>query len=426
MSGASWSPARWRLPNGLTVLHQENPASAAVTASLSVAAGAVFEGERHGLATLVGRGLTRGTASRSKHDIGEILDFRGAHLAGGAGRHDAALVARARAADFEPVIELLADCVSASTYPEGEAEKLKGDRLTGLREEQDDPAAMVMHAFRELVFPDGHVYATRLHGTEATVAPLQADDLRDFHERLYKPERALLVVVGGIEASAAKEIVEGCLSGWQAAGAGDYVAAQVHVDDVAPGQHRRQEVVIPDKVQSELAVGHVGIRRCHELYYAAALMNMVLGRFAMGGRLGRSVREEQGLAYSTYSSLAAGIGPGPFVVRAGVQPEHIDAAVASIRVEIDRIRTESVPGGELDDARSAAIRSLPRTLESNEGVAGLLQQIELYGLGLDYVERYAELVGEVDAAQVLAAAESILHPEALVEAVAGPGMAAGS
>jgi zinc protease len=149
-------------------------------------------------------------------------------------------------------------------------------------------------------------------------------------------------------------------------------------------------------------------------------MNMILGSFAMGGRLGRSIREEKGMAYYAYSSLGAGVGPGPFVVRAGVHPDNVDAAVGCAFEEIEKIRQEPVTDEELADAQSAIVRSLPRNLETNEGMASAMHSIEQYRLGLDYLERFAGLIGAVSVEQVLATAEKRLHPDRCAVTVAGP------
>jgi zinc protease len=181
---------------------------------------------------------------------------------------------------------------------------------------------------------------------------------------------------------------------------------------------------MPDKAQISLIMGHPGIRRSDPRFYAASLMNSVLGRFAMGGRLGRVVREEQGMAYYTYSDFAAGLGAGPFAVRAGLQPQHLNTAIASIREQVAAVRDGGVTAAELDDARAAAIGSLPRTLESNEGIAGLLHQIELFELGWDFPDRYGEIMTGVTLEQANRAAGELLHPDALSISVAGPLQAA--
>ena len=312
---AGLDPTRVQLDNGLVVMHQANRASPAVTVSLSVAAGACFEpAAQAGLATLMARGLTRGTEHRDKSAVGEVLDFQGAHLGGSAGRHTAGLVAKSRAEDMPEIIALLGECARRPTFPEAEVAKLIGDRLTGLQEDLDDPGVVAMHALRELAYPHGHPYAARLRGTAATVKTIGAEDLRAFHARYFGPSAALLVVSGNVDVDTALAVAQDAFDSWSdPEPRGGYRQAQCAVADVEPLHevHRRVDAM-PDKAQVDIALGHASIRRSDERYYAAALMNTILGRFAMGGRLGRSVREEQGMAYYTYSAFAGGLGPGPF------------------------------------------------------------------------------------------------------------------
>jgi zinc protease len=177
---------------------------------------------------------------------------------------------------------------------------------------------------------------------------------------------------------------------------------------------------MPTKSQADVAIGHPGLRRLDDDYYAAMVMNMILGSFALGGRLGHEIREEKGMAYYAYSSFAAGVGPGPFVVRCGVHPDNVDAAVEAALAELERMRTETVGDAELADSKSAIVRSLPRTLETNEGIAGALQTIEQYRLGLDYLQRFPGLIEAIGIADVLAAAKRRLHPDRCAIAIAGP------
>jgi zinc protease len=424
MSFSSFAPTRWVLANGLTVLTQQKPSTQAVSIGLSFAAGGAFDADdRAGLATLVARGLTRGTRDRSKTQIGEVLDDRGAHLGGTAGRHTAGLGARCRRADFDAILDLLAECATLPTFPDAEVERIRGDRLTALREDDDDPATVVGNVLRELIYPGGHPYGRRLRGTVETVSAIGADDLRRFHSDHYDLSAASLVIVGdlppdGVLASVCRAFATSDGTG---AGSSGYRSALPVIADVPrPDEARRRVVELPDKSQVDIALGGPGLRRDDPRYYAAAVMNMILGRFAMGGRLGRSVREEQGMAYYTYSVIDGSVGAGPFVVRAGVQARHVEPAVKSILQEIERIRQEPPGAEELDDARAAMIRSLPRMLESNEGIASVLHQIELFDLGLDYLARYPDLIDSVDAEAVRSVAEQLLDSDHYCLAIAGP------
>jgi len=427
-SAGGFRPQRFVLDNGLTVLQQENAVSPAVSISMHLAAGAAFESaSRVGLAGFTAAMLKRGTEQRSKSQIGEQLDFTGALLSGSAGRHTASVGAKARAADFESILELLAECVMTPTFPIAEVEKLRGDLLTAVREDQDDTRQMVSDLLRAAIYPADHPYAWRLLGTEQTLAAIGRDDLAGFHHAHYGPGGAVLVIVGAVDVERVRRAVEGTLAGWvaptgaQGPDGGGLPAALPKIPDAA-GLSARETVVhtMRNKAQADLGIGHPGMRRLDDDYYAARVMNMILGNFAMGGRLGRVIREEKGMAYYAYSALGAGVGPGPFMVRAGVHPANVDAATDCALEEMERIGREPVSAEELSDAKSAIVRSLPRQLENNEGMAGALHSIEQYRLGLDFIDRFPELIEEVDAEQVMDVAARWLHPDRCAVAVAGP------
>jgi len=432
MSAASASndfrPQRWVLSNGLTVLQQENPTSSAVTISLCLAAGSAFEtAATAGLSGFCAAMLKRGTDKRSKTQIGEHLDFTGALLSAGAARHTSSVGAKARAADFESTLELLAECATLPSFPAAEVEKLRGDILTAIQEDRDDTRQTVVDLLRAAIYPPEHPYAWRLVGTEESIQAIERDQLAAFHRTHYGPAGGALVIVGAVDAERVRAAVESSLGGWvsstgaQGPDGGGLPAALPNIADV-PGLATRETVVhtMSNKAQADVAIGHPGLRRLDDDYYAAMVMNMILGSFAMGGRLGRIIREEKGMSYYTYSSFGAGVGPGPFVVRAGVHPSNVDVAVECALEEMERIRREPVTDDELSDAKSAIVRSLPRQLENNEGMAGALHSMEQYRLGLDYLDRFPDLIGGVTVEQVLDVAARRLQPERCVVAVAGP------
>ena len=112
----------------------------------------------------------------------------------------------------------------------------------------------------------------------------------------------------------------------------------------------------------------------------------------MMGRVGKSVREESGLAYYAYSNLSSGLGPGAWTVSAGVNPANVEKATDLIIRELRRFVENGVTQEELSDSQANFIGRLPLSLESNAGVASALLNIERYQLGLDYYQRYAQRV----------------------------------
>jgi len=185
---------------------------------------------------------------------------------------------------------------------------------------------------------------------------------------------------------------------------------------------RRDRLVIPmmNKAQADVAYGFTTIARRDPAYYAYALMNNVFGQYSMGGRLGDSIRERQGMAYYVYSSLDANLVPGPLMVRAGVSAANIARAVASIDAELTSLAADGPTEQELTDSKQYLVGSLPRTLETNAGIAAFLQTAEFFGLGLDYDVRVPGLLQAVTRDEVHEAARRAVDPSKATVVVAGP------
>jgi zinc protease len=182
----------------------------------------------------------------------------------------------------------------------------------------------------------------------------------------------------------------------------------------------RRKATISGKVQSDVVLGSSGPERKAPGYMSASLGNSVLGQFGMGGRIGETVREKSGLAYFAYSSLNAGVGPGTWVVNAGVNPKNIEKVIDLVLKEIKLFVEKGIKADELADSQSSYIGRLPLSLESNAGVASSLLNIERYDLGMDYYQKYPALVQGVTRESVLEAARQYLDPGRIAIAVAGP------
>ncbi|MFA9490607.1 MAG: M16 family metallopeptidase, partial [Anaerolineales bacterium] len=163
-----------------------------------------------------------------------------------------------------------------------------------------------------------------------------------------------------------------------------------------------------------------GPSRYDDDYLTAVLANNILGRFGMYGRIGDSVRENAGLAYYSYSVITGGLGPGPWQVIAGVNPVNIDKAIELIQDEIRKITSRRVSSSELLENQANFIGRLPMQLESNEGVAGALLSLERYDLGMDYYQRYPDLIASITREEIFTTAKRYLDADRLTIAIAGP------
>jgi zinc protease len=405
------------LPNGMTVLVKENFLSPSVVVLGTVWAGGLDESdEKAGLAALTSSCLLRGAGKRSFHEIYGLLEGAGASLSFGSGMHTTSFYGRCLAEDLPMVLELAADALRRPTFPNDQFERLRGEYLTRLTIREQDTGERVHMAFAELAYA-GHPYAHDEEGNSKTVQGIQRKDLQEFHARRFGPEKMILAVAGAAHSGRAVHWTEKYFGDWR----NPLQAARPPLPP-APRmvKNASKRIALPGKSQSDLVLGVPGPARFSDDYLPAMVGNNILGVFGMYGRIGDAVREAEGLAYYSVSTLSGGLGPGPWMVLAGVNPRNVPRTVELIRREIGRFTQSRVARGELADSQASLIGRMPLQLESNEGVAGSLMNIELFGLGLDYYQRFPGLIRAVTADRILETARRYLHPERMALAVAGP------
>jgi len=181
-----------------------------------------------------------------------------------------------------------------------------------------------------------------------------------------------------------------------------------------------RRVSMPGKIQSDIVLGGPGPARQHPDFLAARLANNILGVFGMGGRVGHHVRERNGMAYYAACGLDGGLGPGPWRAYAGVNPRNVERAIELTLKEFRKFTTRRVTEQELTDNKTFFLGRLPFSLETNEGMAGSIGSLELYQLGLDYLQRYPALVQAITRDDILRVAQEFLSADNYVQAVAGP------
>lgn len=405
------------LPNGITVLARENFSSPSVAIGGYVRTGSLLDpDDKLGLADFTASALMRGTRQHTFDQLYNELESQGANLSFDSGITTTGFHAHALAEDLPLIVRLLSETLRLPTFPAKEVEKLRHNLLTGLAIRAQDTADMADMAFDSMLYR-GHPYARPEDGHPKTIKAIRRSDLVSFHRRSYGPAGMVIVVVGAVESRRAADVVRRTFESWSH-------AKQATCE--APGDPRRLRTTnrrhhrIAGKAQADIIIGTNGPRRTDPRWVAAALGNSVLGQFGMMGRVGKSVREESGLAYYAYSNLSSGLGPGAWTVSAGVNPANVSKATDLIIRELRRFAEKGVTAEELADSKANFIGRLPISLESNAGVANALLNMERYQLGLDYYQRYAAMIRGITREKVLEAARGFIDADRLVIATAGP------
>jgi zinc protease len=411
------APARAVLPNGTVVVAKHSPATPAVTIHASIRAGSEFDPPLiPGVSHFVSKTIDRGTATRPAARIADEFEDRGVSLAITINRHAMWLICTCLVEDLDPILELLADVITRAVFPGDEVETKRGEITTLIRQDEDSPAIVAAEGLMADLYGPSHPYGRRPRGSVESVEKINAAALREFYAERFRPAALSLALVGDIDAGRAIDAAARAFRGWQGPPPPTSTLRE------GPPADRRRVRVVPmmNKAQVDIAYGFTSLRRSDPEYYAYWLMNNILGQYAIGGRLGDRIREREGMAYYALGSLDANVIPGPLMIRAGVSPENVDRTVAAIDEELISFANDGPTEKEMSESRQYLIGSMPRTLETNLGIANYLQTEEFFGLGLDYDLRVPELLGRVTRDAVIAAARRTLVPSRATIVIAGP------
>jgi zinc protease len=408
---ANMIPQRSVLGNGLILLTSEQRALPMVSIELLIDAGSRHDAaKQEGLANLTARLLTYGTQRRTALEISDTLDFIGAGLSASCSEDLASLSMTVLKKDLPTGLELLAEVLTQSSFPQDEIDRQKQSIIASIKAREESPGDIAGRRFAAALYPQSP-YGRPVEGSEVSVKGLEQQSLRAFYERYYRPNRTILSVVGDISHQDIARALNEAFRSW--------AKGEPATPPAAPSKIGSAETIRVNKdlTQANVVLGHEGVGRENPDYYAIQVMNYILGGGGFASRTLDSIRNERGLAYSVYSYFSAEKGHGTFEL---VMQTKNDTALEAIRIakaEIHRMREELVTEGELSDAKDYLTGSFPLRFDTNRRVANFLAQVEYFQLGLDYPERYPDLIQKVTREDVRRVAQTYLKPEKLITVI---------
>jgi zinc protease len=417
-SSRSFNVHRHILANGLVVLLVENPSIPAVALGVSVLTGARHEPEeKAGLAIMASRLLDEGTTTRSSLEIAEAIESVGGMLETDGSYERIVVSASVLKEDLDLALELASDILINPVFPEDYVEKEKSRTLSEIASAKDRPQVIAGWEFSELVY-GSHPLHRPSHGYPETVAKLKRADLLEFHDRFVVPNNTILSMVGDFQASDALARIEKHFGSW----ASKEVSFPTYAKPARQTDCRIKYITMPAQ-QLNIYLGHLGIERANADYYALQVLDTILGGGAgFTARIPQRLRDELGLAYTTFASItaSAGVDSGRFVSFIGTSPENMKPATEGLINEIRRIIDEPVTGQELQDAKDYLSGSFVFSFESSSKIARFLVHAEVYGLGFDYIDKYPEYIRAITAEDVSRVAKKYLDCESYTMVVVGP------
>jgi zinc protease len=410
---------RRMLPGGLTVYAARLAGVPLVSLELVARAGGQHDPlspiSKAGLATFTASLLDEGSARRNALEIAAWVERLGGYLYTAADWDSGYLAAALLSEHMEAGLDLLAEIVLTPTFPDNEIERIRRQRAAELLRRGYDPSSQADDRLAEVIYA-GTPYAAPLLGREDSLESLVREDVVAFYESHYSLAGATVIAVGDLDPEELIRGVERTLAprpGQEPAPAGPEIRP-VPLDGVTVHIVDR-----PGASQTELRLGHAGVKRTDPDFLTLSVLNMLLGgKFT--SRINLNLRERHGYTYGASSRFAGRLGPGPFIVDAAVSTASAGAAAQEVLGELRRIREELVEPREMDETVSYMMGVYPYTLQTIGDVAKRLEVLAVYGLPDDHYDGYTERLAATTREQLLEAARRHLDPERIAIVAVGP------
>ncbi|WP_442994272.1 M16 family metallopeptidase [Scytonema sp. PRP1] len=319
-------------------------------------------------------------------------------------------------ANLPILIQTLADVVQNATFPDNQLELSRQRALISLKVQLDDPRGLGRRVFQQAIYPENHPFHS--FPTEESLKSVTRDDVLRFYQEHYRPDTTTIALVGDFDPNQVKALFNQAFDKWQAQGK----PPTLNLPTVSlPQTMKRLSAVIPGKAEAVTYIGYNGISRKDPRFYAAEVLNQILGGDTLSSRLGTEVRDRQGLTYGIYSAFAAGINPGPFLIQMQTAPSDAQKAITSALALLKQLREQGITEAELNTAKRSITNSYPVELANPSNVATIVLENAIYGLSQAEIREFPKRIQAVTLPQVQQAIQELIHPDKLVITTAGSG-----
>jgi predicted Zn-dependent peptidase len=371
-----------------------------------------------GLASLTAALLDEGTTTRTALQIADQQAFLGVRLSTNAGWDASTVSLHTPTAQIDSALALFADVVLNPTFAQAEVDRLRAERLTLLTQLKDRPTAIADQAYAAIVFGADHAYGRPTLGTEASVKQVTPDEIRSYYQQHYRPNNAMLIVVGDVRPDDIKRHLTTLFDRWPRRNAPAPVITRAPVWDNTSA--RRTTIYLIDKPgapQSSVRIGAIGVARSTPDYFPLLVMNTILG-VPFTSRLNQNLRETRGYTYGARSRFDMRREAGPFTAWAEVIAGKTDSALIEFMNELRAIR-DTVPQVELEKAKRYLQLQLPALFETTGDIAFQLTPLAVHDLSLDFYNNYVQRIEAVMQADVQRVARKYINPDRLSIVVVG-------
>lgn len=404
----------WHTSNGARVYYVDAPQLPMVDIRVVFNAGSARDGNKPGLAHLTNTLLADGAGKWDTNQIVSRFDSVGAQFSTSSHR-DMAVVSLRSLTDkdwFNAALTTMAAIVQKPRFLHSELNRERQRTLVSLRNQQESPQDLTELAFYKALYGK-QPYATPSLGTRESLVALTRQDVLDFYRKYYVAANAIVVIVGDVKKTEAESIAQTLM---QTLPRGEAASA---LPAVAPIKKARTIKIQHPSTQTTIWVGQPGDTRDDPDYFPLYVGNHILGGSGFGSRIVKAIREERGLAYSSYSYFFPMASKGPFVMGLQTRNDQASEALGLLMKTVKDFIAHGPTPEELADAKKNITGGFPLRLDSNRKITEYVAMIGFYHLPLDYLQTFNKKVEKVTRAQIVDAFRRRIEPDRMVTVMVG-------
>jgi zinc protease len=384
---------RFVFENGITLLVVENQAADIISGRFFLKnAGTIAEqAEQAGLANLVAAVITKGTKNLSALEIAEQVESIGAGLGADASTDYFSLSLKTVSSDFPVMLKLLAEIMRSPIFPESEVELERKLTLQGIRSQLEQPFNVAFNQLRQQMYLQ-HPYGVSVLGTETSVASITRENLQQYHQTYFRPDKLVISLSGRITQEQAVNLITEVFGDWQnpPQPLSDFQLA-------SPISHPNQAEIIQDTQQSIVMLGYLGTKVAHDDYPVLKLLSTYLGN-GLSSRLFVELREKRGLAYDVSAFFPTRLDTAPFITYMGTAPSNTDIAIEGLSTEVARLTQETLSDEELQGAKNKLLGQYALGKQTNGEIAQTFGWYETLGLGVEFDQTFQAAIQPITSA----------------------------
>lgn len=409
-------PKVWKygLPNGMQVFGIEQNELPLVQFTIELKGGHYLDDlEKPGVANLVSELMMEGTKNKTPLELEEEIENLGASINMNTSNGSITLTANTLARNYDKVLALAQEILLEPRWDEEEFALAKTRILNNIKRQKANPTMLARNEINELVYGKSHIYSTDRLGTEESVTSINMDDLKIYYKKYFSPYLASFVIAGNITQEKVIKSLQPLGMAWKS-GKVDFP------DYTLPKTSKESKIYfvdVPGAKQSVINIGCLGLSRTAEDYYPVVVMNYKLGG-SFNGIVNLVLREEKGFTYGARTGFSGTYIPGQFIASASVRSSATQESVQIFKDLMEQYR-KGITKEDLDFTRNALIKSNARSFETLGAQIGMLRDISLYQLPVDYVKGEENIVRNMTLDQLKALAVKYIDPSKMYYVIAG-------